>query len=283
MLARALVGRGENPLVVSADSIAVYRELPILSGAPTAEEMLGIEHAMISVRSVTDSFSAGEFAGAVHPMIDSALGSGRTVIVVGGTGLYMRAALCDLELRDPVDPGIREHWQQRLSREGATGLHSVLAGLDPDAAARIEETDGRRITRALELIESGQPPPAASSGLWGARVRHTTVSVAIEREPAELRSRIEDRSLGMFRRGVAEEVRRAEELGPSPTARAAVGWDESLRGDVDGMATKTWQLARRQRTWIRRSPDVSMLPITGDDLERPVRLLLERLTVEPAS
>lgn len=257
--------RGRTPVIVSADSIAVYRELPLLSGTLPDPERKGIRHEMVGVRSVVDRFSAGEYASEAHPLIDAALAEQRPVIVVGGTGLYVRAALSDLEMRPPVPAGIREKWQARLERDGASTLHGELAALDADVAGRIEPNDGRRVTRALELIESGVEPAGGSEGLWDAPKRKPAFVFGIERDPAELRSRIEERAAGMLESGVADEVAAAERLGASPTAMAAIGWQEALDGDLEALVTRTWQFARRQRTWSRRMRDMIPLPLAGSN------------------
>jgi len=262
-LAQLLRERGEDPLSVSVDSIAVYRQLPIISGAPTANEREQLEHHLVGIKDVTEDFSAGECAEIAHVVIDNALDIGRRVIVCGGTGLYMRSVLSALDLRGPVSPEVRERWQARLRSFGAEALHAELTAIDPEAAGRIDAADGRRITRALELLESGQLAPAASEGLWGAKLRHPTVSIGLVRSDEELKDRIRKRADSMISSGGAEEVLAAEALGAAATARAAVGWEELKAGDPALLSTKTWQLARRQRTWLRRMNGFDLIDITG--------------------
>ena len=281
-LACRLEAEGTPTTIVSADSIAVYRELPILSGAPTAAERRGIRHLMIGIRSVTEGFSAGEYAGEVHPLIDSEIHGGRQVLIVGGTGLYMRAATAGLAFRSPVPDSVRAHLADRLAREGSEALHRELLDRDPGAAVAIVPTDGRRVTRALELLEVGMRPHDDSSGLWRAPPRHPTVTLGITRDPADLRARIERRTSGMFAAGLEAEVRAAEALDPSPVARAAIGWEEALAGDRDRLVTRTWQFGRRQRTWMRRMPGLIEVPTRGDDPESTSSDVARLLSALPA-
>jgi len=264
-VAKLLEQRGEEVVAVSLDSIAVYRELRITSGAPTPEQLAELPHHLVGIRSVRESFSAGECAELAQPLIDAAMATGKRVIAVGGTGLYMRAVLSDVGLRKPVSARVREGLQLELQELGPQELHSRLAELDPEAARRIEATDGRRITRALELIESGEPAPAPSNQLWTAAPRVPTIAVGLQRDDAELRSLIEARAHRMLADGGHEEVVAAQALGASATAAAAVGWHELLDRDVDRLITRTWQLARRQRTWMRKMADVERVDISGLD------------------
>jgi tRNA dimethylallyltransferase len=265
------------PLAVSLDSIAVYREIPIISGAPSSAQQAKLEHALVGIKSVTETFSAGECGVLAHQAIDEAMSTGRQVLAVGGTGLYMRAALSKLELRPPVDPSIRSRLQDELVALGPMALHLRLKELAPAAADRISPLDGRRVTRALELIASGQQPPLPSKGLWQTPPRVPTIAVGLIRSDAELKDRIRRRAVSMIEAGVGAEIRAAEEIGCSDTARAAVGWNEARDGDLDGLVTKTWQLARRQRTWFRKMDGFTAVDISGADPEEAADLVLSHL------
>ncbi|MGH3994809.1 MAG: tRNA (adenosine(37)-N6)-dimethylallyltransferase, partial [Pseudonocardiaceae bacterium] len=150
-LAVRLREEGENPLAVSADALQVYRGLEVLSGAATPAERNELEHRLLSFVDPRETFSAGEFAAYAHAEIDAALVAGRRPIVVGGTGLYLQAALTDLELRPPPDPAVRERIQRELAARGPEALHAELARRAPETAAGIDPRDRTRITRALEL------------------------------------------------------------------------------------------------------------------------------------
>jgi tRNA dimethylallyltransferase len=253
-MAERLRERGEDPLAVSADALQVYRGLEVLSGAATREERERLEHRLLSFRDPREVFSAGEFAPLAHAEIDGALDKGRRPIVVGGTGLYLQAALTDLELRPPPNPAVRERIQRELAERGPEALHEELVRRAPGAAAAIDPRDRTRVTRALELLEMGkEPAPAgAESRLWTARLRHPTLLVGLTMERRALYERIDARVEKLVAAGAADEVQRAEAAGASRTARAALGFEELLRGDIEGMKRRTRNYAKRQLTWMRR-------------------------------
>jgi tRNA dimethylallyltransferase len=263
-LAERLRANGEQPLAVSADALQVYRGLERLSGAATVEEQGRLEHRLLSLKDPSDTFSAGEYAALAHAEIDAAIESGRRPIVVGGTGLYLQAALTDLELRPPPDPAVRDRIQSDLAAHGPEALHARLAARAPQAAASIDPRDRTRVTRALELLEMGEEPAPAGeeSRLWTARLRHPTLLVGLTMERERLYARIDARVEEMIAAGAVEEVRRADAAGASPTARAALGFEELLRGDVEGMKRRTRNYAKRQLTWMRRLEGVHEIDLT---------------------
>jgi tRNA dimethylallyltransferase len=220
----------------------------------TPEEQEQLEHRLVSFVPVTETFSAGQFAALAHAEIDAALKAGRRPIVVGGTGLYLQAALTDLELRPPPPPGVRERILAELEARGPEALHAVLAERSPAAAAAVEPSDRTRVVRALELLEMGEEPaPAgAESRLWTAELRRPTVLCGLTMERQELYERIDARVDAMVEAGAREEVRRADAAGASPTARKALGFEELLRDDVNAMKRRTRNYAKRQLTWMRR-------------------------------
>jgi tRNA dimethylallyltransferase len=260
-LAERLRAQGEDPVAISADALQVYEGLEILTGAASPEERRALEHRLLSFVPVTQTFSAGRFAALARSEIDSALAGGRRPIVVGGTGLYLQAALTDLELRPPPAPGLRARLAAELDARGAPAMHAELAGREPAAAAAIDPGDRTRIIRALELLEMGEmPAPAGSeSRLWTAELRHPTLLCGLVMERAELYRRIDARVDAMVASGAVDEVRRADAAGASATARKALGFDELLRGDVDAMKRRTRNYARRQLTWMRRLEGVQIL------------------------
>jgi len=156
-LGRRLRAAGEDPVAVSADALQVYRGLEVLTGAPPAAERAQLEHRMVSFLPVDARFSVGEYAELVHAEIDSLLDAGRRPIVVGGTGLYLRAALADLDLRPPPPPGARERWEAEVAARGAPGLHAVLAERAPWAAEAIDPHDRQRIGFRMATPASLQP------------------------------------------------------------------------------------------------------------------------------
>jgi tRNA dimethylallyltransferase len=264
-VAERLRARGEDPLAISADALQVYAGLGALTGAPTAEERERLEHRLVGTVPVTDTFSAGEFAALAHAEIDAALAADKRPIVVGGTGLYLRAALCDLDLRPPPPEGVRERWQAELERSGPEALHAQLAEAAPAAAGAIEPGDRTRVVRALELLEMGEEPAPAGddSRLWTAQTRHPTALFGLVMEREALFARIDARVDELVAAGAAAEVERAEAAGASPTARNALGYGELLRGDLDAMRRRSRNLAKRQLTWLRKLPDVQLIDVTG--------------------
>ncbi len=268
-LAERLRARGEDPVAISADALQVYEGLGALTGAPTADERERLEHRLVGTVPVTETFSAGEFAALAHAEIDSALAAGRRPLVVGGTGLYLRAALCELDLRPPPAAGVRERWVAELERSGPEALHAQLAEAAPAAAGAIEPGDRTRVVRALELLEMGEEPAPAGDGsrLWTAAMRHPTALFGLVMEREALYERIDRRVDELVAAGAAVEAERAEAAGASATARKALGYEELLRGDLDAMKLRSRQLARRQLTWLRKLRDVRLVDLTGRSAE----------------
>jgi tRNA dimethylallyltransferase len=263
-LADHLRAEGEDPVAVSADALQVYQGLEILTGAATPAERARLEHRMVSFLPVDARFSVGEYAELVHAEIDGLLAAGRRPIVVGGTGLYLRAALADLELRPPPPEGARERWEAELAARGAPALHAVLADRAPWAAETIDPNDRRRIVRALELLDAGVlEPPDGESRLWTQDTRHPTLLAGLTMEREALYRRVEARVDAMLAAGAREEVLRANAAGASVTARQAVGFDELVTGDVEAMKRHTRNLARRQLTWMRKLAGVRVVDVTG--------------------
>jgi tRNA dimethylallyltransferase len=262
-LARILRTHGEDPAAVSADALQVYQGLEVLTGAAGAAERAVLEHRLISFLPVDAQFSAGQYAELAHSEIDGLLAEGRRPIVVGGTGLYLRAALADLSLRPPPSDGVRERWAEALYRSGPEALHAELATRAPWAAAEITPTDSHRILRALELHEAGElEPSTGESELWTRTTRHPTLLVGLVCDRERLYAQIDSRVDAMLAAGVEQEVRRASAQGASATARKALGFDELLSGDVEAMKRRTRNYARRQLTWMRKLPDVLRLDLT---------------------
>jgi tRNA dimethylallyltransferase len=276
-IAERLREQGENPVAISADALQVYAGLEILTGAATLEEQERLEHRLLSFVPITETFSAGQFAALAHAEIDSVLAKGRRPIVVGGTGLYLQAALTDLELRPPPPPAVRERIVAELAERGVGALHGELAERAPAAAAGIDPGDRTRIVRALELLEMGEEPAPVgeASRLWTAALRRPTLLCGLTLERERLYERIDARVDSMIAAGAEDEVRRAEAAGASPTARKALGFDELLRGDVEAMKRRTRNYAKRQLTWMRRLEGANLLDAESDPAGRVLRLTQE--------
>jgi tRNA dimethylallyltransferase len=269
-LGRRLRERGEQPVAVSADALQVYEGLETLTGAATSAERGALEHRLISVVPIDASFSAGQYAELAHAEIDALLAEGRRPIVVGGTGLYLRAALTELSLKPPPPEGIRERWTAELERQGPRALHALLSERAPAAARRIDPGDRQRIVRGLELFDAGELEPDAGddtgtseSELWSDAVRRPTLLVGLVMDRERLYARIDARVDEMLAAGAEDEVRRANAAGASLTARKALGFEELLAGDADGMKRRTRNYARRQLTWMRKLSGIETIDTTG--------------------
>jgi tRNA dimethylallyltransferase len=260
-LADLLRERGEDPVAISADALQVYEGLGALTGAATAAEQQRLEHRLIGFVPATQPFSVGEYRPLAHREIDAAIATGRRAIVVGGTGLYLRAALTELDLRPPGDPELRARLQARMDLDGADALRDEVLARAP--GAQITRGDRSRIIRYLELLELGEDPePAAGeSQLWTTDTRVPTVLVGLVMDRELLNARVDAR-MEAIAAAAAGEVRAADAAGASHTARKAVGFEELLRGDVEGMKRRARQFARRQMTWMRKFPDIHVIDVS---------------------
>lgn len=284
-VAEKLRERGEDPVAVNCDSIQVYRGLEVLSGAASAEERGRLEHRLLSFVDPAEEFSAGRYAEAAHAEIDSLLAGGRRPIVVGGTGLYLRAALSDLDLRPPVPQEIRSQVEREIAERGPAALHREL---DPDLAQTVDPNDRKRIARLTELARAGIEAEPDSERLWTAELRHPSLLVGLTMDREELARRIDLRVDEMIAAGAAEEVREAAEAGPSRTARAALGF-EQLLAEIDGApSVETIEAikashrayARRQLTWMRRMVGVVLVDRTARSDAEVAGTIVERLEGE---
>ena len=251
-VAEALAERLGSAELVSADSAQVYRGLPILTNQSTRPAHL------VGIWPLTHDASVGEYQELAHAAIDALVRAGRTPIVVGGTGLYLRAALAELELPPPPAPGARERWQRLYDEQGPERAHAELAARDPGAAAAVHPNDRRRVVRALELADAGASLRPEGARLWADDTRHPTLLVGLEVPPDELQRRIERRAAEMFARGVEEEVRRALAQPLSATARKIMGLREVAELPPDearaAIVLRNRQYAAYQRKWMRRIP-----------------------------
>jgi tRNA dimethylallyltransferase len=274
-LAERLRGEGEDPVAVSADALQLYRGLEILTGAPSAAERERLEHRLVGTLPLTASSSAGEFAKAAHAEIDAAIEQGRRPIVVGGTGLYLRAALAELDLRPPVEPAVRERRRAQLEQRGAPALHEELASRAPETAAAIRPQDAQRVTRALELLDAGHDPTPGrdASRLWTAELRRPTLLAGLTMGREALNARIEARVDAMIAAGAEQEVRAAAAAGASAGARQALGFGQLLDGDIEAMKTQTRRYAKRQMTWMRKLEGITTIDVTDRDPEDVAREL----------
>lgn len=242
--------------IVSADSMQVYRGLPILTNQAAGR--------LVGIWPPDRQRTVGEYQELAHAAIDEALAVGRTPILVGGSGLYFRAALVDLELPPHVPEGERARWERLYGRFGGQLAHDLLRERDPRAAAQVHPNDRKRVVRALELWSAGASLAPLTSRLWTQETRHPTTIVGLGVRRDVLAQRIVKRTRAMFEQGVEREVREAGEVVPRILGFDAVRTlppQEAAREIV----RSTRRLAAYQRKWMRRIPGVVMV-----DAERPV-------------
>jgi tRNA dimethylallyltransferase len=244
--------------LISADAMQVYRGLPILTNQSDRETEL------VAIWDLDHLASVGEYAELAHAAVDRALAGGTTPVVVGGTGLYLRAALVELDLPPAPATGARERWEAEYERLGAEAAHELLAERDPEAAARVHANDRRRVVRALELSEAGASLAPSEGRLWSEEMRHPTLVVGLEVPNDVLDRRITERTQQMFESGVEDEVRRALTRPISATARTVQGLSdiaELSRNDaIAALNRRTSRYAAYQRKWMRRIPGLVTVP-----------------------
>jgi tRNA dimethylallyltransferase len=240
--------------LVSADSMQAYRGVPILTNQSTTATRL------VGIWALEHAGSVAEFAGLAHEAIDEILRAAKLPIVVGGTGLYLRAALADLGVPPSPAAGSRKRLEGLYDQIGADRAHALLAERDPAAAANVHPNDRRRVVRALELAEAGSSLRPADNRLWAGKTRHPTLVVGLDVPCDVVLARIENRTVEMFRRGVEAEVARARTGAISVTAEAIIGLSEvsSLPREeaIEAIIKRTARLAAYQRKWMRRMAGV---------------------------
>jgi len=243
--------------VVSADAMQVYDGLPILTNrSPHRERLVGMW-------PLSQIASVGEYAPLAHAAVDEILEAGRTPLVVGGTGLYFRAALAELELPPAPEPGARERWERLYDEDGPAAAHARLEELDPGAAGRVHPNDRRRVVRALELAEAGRSLVPLADALFGGAWRHPTLVVGLDVPKPELEQRIAERTRRVFEAGVEDEVRNALSAEPSATAQKIIGLAEVAtlprEEAIAALIVRTRRYAAYQRKWLRRLDGLVMV------------------------
>lgn len=271
--------------LVGADSVQVYRGFDIGSSKPTAEELQGIPHHLLDVREADAPLDAAEFAELADAAIAEVRQRGHVPIVVGGSGLWLRALLRGLVRVPPVDPALRARLDEEARTLGAPALHARLKEVDPLAAADIHPNDRVRIVRALEVFEqTGTAMGALRAAHALGAPRYRSLRVVLDLPPDELAARIEARTTEMIARGFADEVRAlVARYGRTARPLGAVGYREMVEHVCDGVALEetvrrinqaTRVYARRQRTWLNNEPGERWIT-TRDEVLSPAGL--ERL------
>ena len=267
-----------NGEIVNADSMQLYRGMDIGTAKLSPQERRGITHHLIDVLDVNQDASVAEYQGWARSKIDELLGSGKSVIVVGGTGLYVKAILDELNFPD-TDPEVRARLSEEADRIGGGAMHERLGKLDPAAAAAIPKENVRRVVRALEVIEITGKPFTANLPRAGASYYPEAKQFGLVMERDDLKERIDRRVDLMWSEGFVGEVRALIEQGMTTgkTAKAALGYNliiSLLVGRISEAEAKeetkraTRAYARRQETWFSRDARIKWLKgITKERLD----------------
>ncbi|MFL6238127.1 MAG: tRNA (adenosine(37)-N6)-dimethylallyltransferase MiaA [Actinomycetes bacterium] len=278
----ALAAGGE---VINADSMQLYRGLDIGTAKPSTADMRGVPHHLYDAWDVSQTASVAAYQRLANEVVDAVIDRGRTPVVVGGSGLYVRALLDDLRFPG-TDGAVRARLERELASVGAAAMHARLSTVDPGAAAAILPGNGRRVVRALEVVElTGRPFTAT---LPAYRYRRPAVQLGVLVALPELDARIAARVDAMLAAGLVDEVRRLEGQGlrTGRTASRALGYAQALRhldGELseaemrDDIVRATRRFARRQMSWFRRDPRIEWAP-AGEIIERA--FTLQRRTLD---
>ena len=266
--------------LVSADAMQVYCGLPVLTNQSDFPTRL------VAYLGLDQESSVADYQRRAHATIDEILDAGRTPVVVGGTGLYLRAALANLELPPPPQPGARERLERLYEEEGAEQAHALLAERDPEAAAAVHPNDRRRVVRALELAEAGSSLRPGEDTLWSGETRHPTRIFGLEVPPEELARRIEARTHEMFERGVEKEVARALSGPISATASTIHGLQDiselPREEAIEALVARTRRYASYQRKWMRRIPGLVVVDANRPPAEVAQEIVTQLGSVAPA-
>jgi len=266
--------------LVSADAMQVYRGVPVLTNQSDFPTRL------VAYLGLDQESSVADYQRRAHAAIDEILAAGRRPVVVGGTGLYLRAALAELELPPPPPPGARERLERLYDEEGAERAHELLAERDPEAAAAVHPNDRRRVVRALELAEAGSSLRPGKDALWSGETRHPTRIFGLDVPAEELARRIEQRTHEMFEQGVEQEVARALSEPISATARTIHGLQDIAElpreEAIEALMARTRRYAAYQRKWMRRIPGIIVLDANRPAAEVAAEIVSELGSVAPA-
>jgi len=254
--------------VVNADAMQLYRGMDVGTAKLTAAERRGVPHHLLDVWDVTERASVAEYQRLARAAIDDVLARGRVPLLVGGSGLYVRAVVDELDFPG-TDPDLRARLEAELAAHGPATLHTRLSEVDPEAARGILPSNGRRLVRALEVVELTGRPFAAT--LPEPVERYDTVHIGLDR--TDLDDRVATRVDRIWAAGLVAEVRALERVGlrDGPTASRALGYQQVLAlGDTsearEQTVTATRRFVRRQRSWFRRDRRVRWLDAAAPDL-----------------
>lgn len=268
--------------IVVCDPFQRYRGLEIAADAPSARDRAAVRYHMVSDLDLSEGSTAGDFAVVARERVDDVLARGHVPIVAGGTGLYLRLALTDVEMPPPVDEAIRAGVES-LVNDDLDGARAELQRLDPERASRVDLANPRRVARALEIARS-TPTASPHDELWTAPMRHPTLLVGVTRPMSVLSERIAARVDRELSDGLAAELRALRERGDRHRAVdqiigvreiAALDSGEMAPGDLPAaLAQRTRRLARKQLTWLRKLPGLVQLDLGEESAAESLDVLL---------
>ncbi|SUB53853.1 tRNA dimethylallyltransferase [Nocardia brasiliensis] len=270
--------------IVNIDAMQLYRGMDVGTAKLTPAERRGIPHHQLDVLAVTETATVAAYQSSASADVAAIMARGRVPVIVGGSMMYVQALLDEWAF-PATDPQVRARWEAVLAEGGVAAVHAALRAADPAAAATILPTDGRRMVRALEVVELTGRPFAASAPEIGTP-RWGTVIIGVDRDTAELDERIERRTARMFDGGLVDEVRALLEHGlrEGVTARRAIGYAQVLsyldnEYDLEHAQERTLigtrRYVRRQRSWFRRDPRVRWVDGAAPDLVATTLALLD--------
>ena len=278
--------------IVTADSRQLYRDMPIGTDQPPASWQREVAHHLVGIAPPDQSWNAGRFCRAAEPILARLHEAGRLPIVVGGTGLYLRALLYGLMAAPPSDQALRRELTEQAAREGTISLHERLRAVDPASAEVISPGDGQKLIRALEIyLLTGRSRSAwqAEHGFHAPRYRHLLIGLRLPRPV--LYRRIEERVGEMVRRGLVEEARRLWEAGYDErhNAMRGLGYRQLLRAfrgewsieaAIEATIRETKRYAKRQLTWFRHQAGLQWIDLDGGESAEAVAARLHRITAQ---
>ncbi|MFE3292881.1 tRNA (adenosine(37)-N6)-dimethylallyltransferase MiaA [Rhodococcus sp. NPDC059234] len=271
--------------IVNIDAMQLYRGMDIGTAKLPRDQRRGIVHHQLDVLDVTETATVARYQQSARADVEDIARRGRVPVIVGGSMMYVQSLLDDWEF-PATDPQVRAKWEAVLAERGVAGVHAELTRVDPQAAATILPTDGRRMVRALEVVELTGRPFAASAPTIG-EPRWGTVVLGVDRDTAELDERIGLRTDLMFEQGLVDEVTALIDVGlrEGVTAPRAIGYAQVLAAldgeyDMDEARERTLigtrRYVRRQRSWFRRDPRVHWLDAARADLVEMAMTMVER-------
>lgn len=283
-----LVAEALGSEVVSADAMQVYRGMDIgTAKTPVSERRVPL--LLVDVADPTEPYSAALYQRDSRRAIDRLRAEGRVPVLCGGTGLYVRAALDEMEFpRGEVDGAARQRYQDLAGKLGPEGVHALLAERDPESAALIHPHNVRRVVRALEMLDEGVSYARQSAGFSEPREHYPSLQFALMMDRARLYARIDARVDAMMRAGLLDEVRGLMDVGAADalTSRQAIGYKElidALEGRctigeaVDLIKLRSRRYAKRQLSWFRRDPRITWLDMDVLDADGAARLIVDAL------